>query len=118
MKSYEYKNINFIIGTNAKENWQIFDNMRNINNDYLWFHLNSFPSPYVIMKFTKNDLEENYSKNEIKDILEFAAKLCKENSKYKFLNDLKILYMPLKKLEKTSKIGEVTISGKKNTITL
>tara|TARA_Y100000389_G_scaffold113691_3_gene110850 strand:- start:14308 stop:14664 length:357 start_codon:yes stop_codon:yes gene_type:complete len=118
MKSYEYKNINFIIGTNAKENWQIFDNFKNINQDYIWFHLNSFPSPYVIMNSTKNNLEEYYSKNEIKDILEYGAKLCKEYSKYKFLNDLKILYMPLKKLEKTNKIGEVIITGKKNIITL
>ena len=61
---------------------------------------------------------ELYDKNEIKEILEFGAKLCKDNSKYNFLNDLKILYMPLKKLEKGNKIGEVIISGKKNTISL
>ena len=118
MKSYEFKNIKFIIGTNAKENWEILDNMKNLNEDYLWFHLNSFPSPYVIMNCTKNEMEKIYNKNQIKDILEFGAKLCKENSKYKFLNDLKILYMPLKKLEKGEKIGEVIISGKKNIITL
>ena len=118
MKSYVYKNINFIIGNNAKENWQILDNMKDLNEDYLWFHLNSFASPYVIMNCTKNEMEKMYDKNEIKEILEFGAKLCKDNSKYKFLNDLKILYMPLKKLEKGNKIGEVIVSGKKNTISL
>ena len=118
MKSYVYKNINFIIGNNAKENWQILDNMKHLNENYLWFHLNSFASPYVIMNCTKNEMEKMYDKNEIKEILEFGAKLCKDNSKYKFLNDLKILYMPLKKLEKGNKIGEVIISGKKNTISL
>ena len=118
MKSYVYKNINFIIGNNAKENWQILDNMKHLNEDYLWFHLNSFASPYVIMNCTKNEMEKMYDKNEIKEILEFGAKLCKDNSKYKLLNDLKILYMPLKKLEKGNKIGEVIISGKKNTISL
>lgn len=112
----EYKNIKFFIGKNAQENWDLFENSQKINLDYIWFHLNSFPSPYVIMYSTINELKLLHSQNEIIDILNYGASLCKENSKYKFLNDLKIIYSPLKKLKKGNKIGEIIISGKKSII--
>ena len=108
MKSYTFNNIEFIIGQNAQENWDILDQARKINPDYLWFHLNSFPSAYIIMYATLNQLLDN-SCNEF---LNYAANLCKINSKYKNLNDLKICYTCVKKLNKTQKIGEVTIKGK------
>ena len=114
MKSYVYKNINFIIGNNAKENWQILDNMKDLNEDYLWFHLNSFPSGYVIMYSTLDDLVD---KN-IDDYLFFAGNLCKNNTKYRNLNDIKICYTSLNKLEKTDKIGEIIVKGKKKLIKL
>jgi predicted ribosome quality control (RQC) complex YloA/Tae2 family protein len=109
MKKIKYKNIIFIIGQNAKENWDIFDENKKINNNFIWFHLNSFPSPYVIMQSTFNDID----KSQIYDILTYGANLCKENSKYTFLNDLKIIYCQLNKLTKTNKLGEVYITGKK-----
>ena len=49
---------------------------------------------------------------EIQDILIYGATLCKENSKYSFLNDLKICYTSLNKLTKTEKVGEVLIKGR------
>ncbi len=114
MKTIEYKNINFFIGQNANENWNIFDESLKINNDFIWFHLNSFPSPYIIMHSTIEDI----SNDDLQDILYYAANLCKDNSKYKNLKDLKICYTSLKKLEKTTKIGEIIIKGKKNIIKL
>lgn len=114
MKSVEYKNIIFFIGQNAKENWDILDNSLKINEDFIWFHLNSFPSPYIIMHSTINDI----NKDDLQDILYYAANLCKDNSKYKNLKDLKICYTSLKKLKKTTKIGEIIIKGKKNIIKL
>ena len=39
-------------------------------------------------------------------------------SKYKFMNDIKIMYVPIKKLTKSDKVGEVLVSGKSKTITL
>ena len=114
MKTVEYKNIYFFIGQNAKENWDILDNSIKINENFIWFHLNSFPSPYIIMHSTITDI----SKDDLQDILYYAANLCKDNSKYKNLKDLKICYTSLKKLEKTTKIGEIIIKGKKNIIKL
>lgn len=118
MKKIEYNNIFFIIGQNAQENWNIFDENKKFNQNYIWFHLNSFASPYVIMQSTLDELNCKFNQSEIDDILNYGATLCKENSKYKFLNDLKIMYCPLKKLTKGTKIGEVFISGKTKIIKL
>ncbi len=113
MKMIEYNEINFYIGQSAKDNWDMLDKAKNINQDYIWFHLDSFPSPYVIMYATTTELQTN-----INSYLYFGANLCKENSKYKNLRDLKILYIPVKKLTKGDKVGEVIISGKRNIIKL
>ena len=114
MKENEYKNIKFIIGQNAQENWDILDQSYKINPDYIWFHLNSFSSPYVIMYTTLKELELE----ERQDFLIYGANLCKSHSKYTYLNDLKIIYCSLKKLEKTDNIGEIIVKGKKNIIKL
>lgn len=118
MKKIEYNNIFFIVGQNAQENWEIFDDNKKLNPDFIWFHLNSFASPYVIMQTTLDELNCKFDKTEIDNILNYGAILCKENSKYNFLNDLKIMYSPLKKITKGSAIGEVFVSGKKKLIKL
>ena len=115
MREIEYQNYIFYIGHNAKENWELLDKLSKINNEYIWFHLNSFPSPYVIVNTTLTDLSKNSDKNEL---LLFGSQLCKDYSKYKFLSNLKIIYTSLKKLKKTDKTGEVIITGKKNIISL
>ena len=103
MKITNYNDISFVIGKNSKENWDILNEYSKINCNFIWFHLNSFPSGYVIM------LSEDINNN---DLLNYAALLCKENTKYKNLKDLKICYTTLNKLKKTDKIGEVRIIGK------
>ena len=108
----------FEIGENAKENWEIFQKNKEENDKYIWFHLNSFPSGYVIMKTTMEELKNEYSCKELDNIFYYAAVLTRENSKYTFLKDLKIVYTTLKKLKKGTKEGEVIISGKRNTIKL
>ena len=35
MKKYEFKNINFYIGQNAQENWDLFDKSLYINENYI-----------------------------------------------------------------------------------
>jgi hypothetical protein len=118
MKEFLYKNVIFYCGQNANENWDLLDKSNNENKEYIWFHLNSFASPYVIMFSTINELKNQYSEDEVLEILTHGAEICKENSKYKFLNDLKIVYTSLKKIKKGNKVGEVIISGKKNIIKL
>ena len=112
MKTINFNNINYIIGQNAEENWNMLDRAKKENTDYIWFHLNSFPSGYVIMYSTLHDLRDN----SLNDFLVYGAELCKNNSKYRNLRDIKICYTSLKKLKKTQNIGEVIIYGKKNII--
>ena len=114
MKCIIYNNIKYIIGGSAQENWDILYKANKICNDYIWFHLNSFPSCYVIMYSTIDELVDN----SLNDYLIYGAELCKNNSKYKNLKDIKICYTTLKKLRKTEKIGEVIVQGKKNIIKL
>lgn len=114
MKTFTYENIKFLLGQNAQENWDILEEAQKINCNYIWFHLNSFPSSYVIMYSCIEDLSDNSLNN----YLTYGATLCKNYSKYKNYNDLKICYTTLKKLSKTNKIGEVLIKGKKNIIKL
>lgn len=101
MKEFQNNNINFYVGKNAKENWEMLNKFK---QNHIWFHLANFSSPYVIMD--SDDIS--------KINLIFGANLCKENSSYKNFKKIKIIYCCLKQLKKGSKIGEVIISGKKN----
>lgn len=96
MREIIFENIKFLVGQNSQENWDLFDSCNKINNEYIWFHLNSFLS--------KNSL------------INYSAEFCKKNIKYIHLSNLKICYTSLKKLKKTNKISEVIITGKKNII--
>jgi len=125
MKIKELNGIYFYIGRTAKENWLLLDNSKKINQAYIWFHLNSFASPYVIMYATLDELDKlhdyiDISNNKITvdEFLQYGAQLCKEYSKYKSYNNLKIMYTPINKLTKTNNIGEVDVKGKTKLITL
>ena len=65
MKNYEFNNIIFHLGQSANENWNILDNAKNTNEDYIWFHLDSFPSPYVIMDATISDISDISDMNNV-----------------------------------------------------
>tara|TARA_Y100000389_G_scaffold98261_2_gene94936 strand:+ start:148 stop:504 length:357 start_codon:yes stop_codon:yes gene_type:complete len=108
MKLNEYNNIKYYIGENAQDNWDLFENSKEINENYIWFHLNSFSSPYVIMYACLDEIKMN-----IDSYLNYGANLCLKNSKYEYLKDTKIIYCELKKLKKGNKVGEIIISGKK-----
>ena len=112
MKTQDFNNVTYYIGQSAKDNWDILDKAKEINSDYIWFHLDSFASPYIIMYATIAELDNANS------YLYYGAKLCKDHSKYKNWNDIKILYHPVKKITKTNKLGEVTLTGKRMTIKL
>ena len=114
MKSIEYNGVIYYVGQNCNENWSLLDTNLKINDNYIWFHLNSFPSCYVIMCST---LEYIANGNEYNNYLYYGAELCKQYSKYKF-NNLKVIYTTLNKLTKTNKVGEVIVKGKKKIITL
>ena len=117
MKVFEFATVKFYVGQTAKENWELIDKAKSENQDFIWFHLNSFPSPHVIMWSSISILENNEIKdNPINLYLLYGANLCKEYSKYNNYKDLKIMYTTIKKISKTDTIGEVEIKGKNKII--
>ena len=106
MKTVVYLDTTIIIGENAQDNWDIID----FESNYIWLHLNSFPSCHIII----NDV--NIDDN----ILLYAAQLCKHNTKYKNLKDIKVCYTTCSNLKKGSDIGSVIYKSKRkvNTITV
>lgn len=85
------------VGKNAAENWRLLDG--SAPND-LWFHLESFPSPYVFL--TGNPTQEE---------IEEAARVCKENTKYKNVPGIQVMYTPVANVIKGEKVGEVIIKS-------
>lgn len=97
MKEIEYNETIFKVGKNASENWELL----NENNNYIWFHLESFPSCYVVC----------CNEEPTDDMILYGAKLCKENTKYRNFNNIKISYTPLSNLKKAEKVGMVYIKS-------
>ena len=106
MKQEEYMNTTIIIGENAQDNWDIID----FESEYIWLHLNSFPSCHVIIKNT------NINNN----ILLYAAQLFKHYTKYRNLKNVKVCYTKCNNLKKGSDIGSIVYKSKRkvNTITV
>ena len=109
MKKYtleiDNKNITLILGENAKENHELIS--ASDQNDW-WFHLNSFPSGHCVVE--TNELN--------KELIYYAANIVKENSKYKNLKNIKIVYLQIKFIKKTKNPGEVELLKKGNYISL
>lgn len=114
MKIFNYENVEFVVGENQDDNYNILDKYTRENPDFIWFHLNSFPSGYVIMLETLDNLDKNHSQN----LLNYGANLCKMQTKYKNLKDIYIIYTRLRKLKKTDCVGEVLVTGKCSRIKL
>jgi predicted ribosome quality control (RQC) complex YloA/Tae2 family protein len=104
MKQEEYMNTTIIIGENAQDNWDIID----FESDYIWLHLNSFPSCHIII----NDVNIN------DNVLLYAAQLCKHNTKYKNLKNVKVCYTKCSNLIKGSDIGSVIYKSKRKVNTI
>jgi len=92
MKIVDYK---YIIGKNAQDNFKILESA---DDNYYFFHLTSFPSPFVILVCEDNPTNEEINK---------AAILCKDNSKYRNLKNLRVDYCQCSNVMKGDKIGEI-----------
>ena len=77
MKFNEFNNVEYYLGENAQDNWNLFDKSKEINENYIWFHLNSFASPYVIMYATMDDIKTMSA-----SYLNYGANLCLNNTLY------------------------------------
>ena len=95
MKTIKLLNFIYKLGENAKENWKLLDESK---EHYLFFHLQSFPSGYVILEHNNDYTEE---------IIIKAGELCKNGTKYRNLKNIKIDYCRCDNIIKGEKIGEV-----------
>ena len=103
MKEGKIQNINYKIGQNAVENWTIFENSK---PSYLFFHLSSFPSCYVILEW-----EDEYYPD--LSVIKEASELCKNNTKYKNLRDIKVDFTQCGNIEKGEVVGEIIYKSNK-----
>jgi len=100
MKEFLYNEETVIkVGSNAKENWTLVDSKK----DYTWLHLNAYPSCHVVIETDDPTQEE----------IIFAAQLCKENTKYKNLRNLKVCYTTCGNLKKGKEAGSVIYKSKR-----
>lgn len=95
------------IGKNAANNWEIYKSSK--GSDTI-FHLDKFPSPYVIINKPIDELST--------PIIEFLAKLCKSKTKYKNVPNIGVLYTLVSNTTLGVKIGSFIINSnrKKNII--
>lgn len=101
MKNILIQNINCLIGENSKENWNLLENVK---PEYLFFHLSSFPSCYLIYESNKIPNVET-----IKEI----ASLCKKNTKYKNVPNIKVDYTLCDNIIKGDIEGEIYYKSNK-----
>ena len=104
MKTELFNNVEIIIGQNAQENWNMID----FESDYVWLHLNSYPSCHVIIKDDSPDIET----------ILFAAELCRVNTKYKNWRNLKVCYTKCSNLKKGPDVGSVVYKSNKQVKTV
>lgn len=100
MKHFLLENIIIKLGQNKKENWELLDNS---NDNFIWLHLDKFPSGYVII--------EDSSPNET--VIKYAAEICKSHTKYRNFKNLSISITTINNLQKGENIGEVFFKSNK-----
>ncbi len=104
MKEVIIDDIIFKIGQNAQENWDLLS----LNENFMWFHLKSFPSCHVVVE------NENLSNEQIVK----GAQLCLQNTKYRNMKNIKVNYTLLKNLKKADKIGSVHFNSNRKVYTI
>ena len=56
MKVIIFEGATYHLGTNSNDNWEILDKSK---QNWIWFHVNKFPSGYVILQESLNNLKKN-----------------------------------------------------------
>ena len=105
MKEFTDKNkTTYWLGKNAQDNWDI---IKKAENNWLWFHLDKFPSGHVII-CKDVDMITN-------DEIIYASNLCKGHSKYKSIPNLGIVYCEINNLSIGKDIGSVYFISNRKT---
>ncbi|MBQ4647360.1 MAG: NFACT family protein [Candidatus Gastranaerophilales bacterium] len=102
IEKIDFKGYEIYIGKNNKQNDFLISKIA--NGEDLWFHGQNFPSSHVILKIPNNKKEPS------PEVLEFCAKLTKENSKARNGGKAAIIMTKRKNLKKppNTYLGYVT----------
>ena len=87
------------VGKNKKDNWLLLDKALNENIQWVFFHLTSFSSPYLILETEFNNVTI--------DVVKEAAELLKQNTKYSQLRSVYVDFTPCSNIRKTENEGEI-----------
>ena len=101
-----HNNVTYKIGKNARENWQLIENAE---DDDLWIHLDKLPSCHVIIEYI-SDLD-------LSDI-KYGCELCKQYSKYKEHNKIKVAVLKKEYVKKGKTVGEAKLLKDPQIITI
>lgn len=101
------REIEYYIGENAQDNFDIIDLCKPID---IWFHLHKESSCHVIANIP---LDVKFNRNQISKIVTQGAVLCKQHSKMKSCQNVEICYTRLTNIGKTHVIGQVTTKDTK-----
>ena len=102
------REITYIVGTNAHDNFDIIDES---DDQDLWFHLSDYSSCHVVAKMPQDITLDKKQKIQI---IKQGAIICKQYSKYKSENNVKIIYTTISNIVKGNIIGQVEASNVKN----
>lgn len=110
LENLTYKGWQIYVGKNSKQNDYLISKIA--KSEDIWFHALNYPSGHIILK-QKPDKTPPTA-----EILEFCAKLTKENSPLKNSGKASIIYTQKKHLKKPpcAKLGHVTYSNEKEII--
>lgn len=90
------REVNIRVGEDAGENFVLIDTSQ--KND-IWLHLDEHPSPHVVI--------ETRNKKVCDETIYYAGELCKEHSKLKDEENIRVIYTEIKYVTKTKKLGSV-----------
>lgn len=105
MKECYINGFKIILGQNATENWKIIKDKTYENPNYVWLHLNKFPSGHVVIE----------SESPPQNIIHLAAHFCLHNTKFKNLKNITIVQTHLSNIKLTQVKGEVEFLSNRKT---
>lgn len=97
--------VEFVIGKNAKENFEIIDEAE---PHHIWFHIQGHSSCHVIAK-----LEEELDKKDLRYVIKQGAVLCKQYSKQNNQKNVAIIYSYVENVSKSEPVGTVIVKNEK-----
>ena len=115
MKEYVCESLDLVeyvvwVGENAIENWQLVDRAE---PDDMWFHVANYPSGHVVVRARHPDTS-HLGADLPKGVIVYCARLCKAQSKQKYMKNIEIIYTKIQNVKKTHVVGEVRVRKSKS----